>query len=127
MPQLIIFLLFHNIDEKKIEDTENYDQHQHTNVKITTFDPIYSSLKTVIKKQYFEITLTDIKNHIKKLWRNFREFPPKLQDYTYSAKTIDEVDGHYNFEIIDDDLDITPSFLDARTKENKIEIRCILH
>ena len=97
---------------------------QRTNVRITLFDPKYSSLKTNIKKQYFEITLADIKNHINKLWRNFREFPPKVQDYTYSAKTIDE-DGRDTWETIDDDLDIIPSFLDARTKENKIEIKCV--
>ena len=97
---------------------------QRTNLKITIFDPKYSSLKTNIKKQYFEITLADIKNHINKLWRNFREFPPKVQDYTYSAKTIDE-DGRDTWETIDDDIDIIPSFLDAKTKENKIEIKCV--
>ena len=103
---------------------QNNDQRHRTNVRITTFDPKYSSLKTNIKKQYFEITLADIKNHINKLWRNFREFPPKVQDYTYSAKTTDE-DGRDTWETIDDDLDIIPSFLDARTQENKIEIKCV--
>ena len=108
---------------------QNNDQHHRTNVRITTFDPKYSSLKTNIKKQCFEITLIDIKNHIKKLWRNFREFPPKLQDYTYTAKTIEIIDEveRDNWESIDDDLDIIPSFLDARTQENKIEIRCVLN
>ena len=70
--------------------------------------------------------MADIKNHIKKLWRNFREFPPKVEDYTYTAKTIEIIDGEErdDWETIDDDLDIMPSFLDARTKENKIEIKC---
>ena len=81
---------------------------QHTNVRITLFDPKYSSLNTKIKKQYFEITLTDIKNLIKKWRRKFGEFPPKLQDYAYAAKTIDEY-GFEKFEIIDNDLDIIPS------------------
>ena len=112
--------------ELAANSNQNNDQHHRTNVRITTFDPKYSSLKTNIKKQYFEITLADIKNHINKLWRNFREFPPNVQDYTYSAKTIDE-DGRDTWETIDDDLDIIPSFLDARTQENKIEIRCVLN
>ena len=151
-----------------------------TNVSIVLCDPKYSSLKTKIKKQYFEITLTDIKNLIKKWRRKFGEFPPKLQDYTYAAKTIDEygfekfeiidddldiipsnfrefpsklqdytyaaktsidllrknyseyywrldADGHHHeWLIIDDDLEIIPSLLDARTQENMIEIRCFI-
>ena len=112
--------------ELAANSNQNNDQHHRTNVRITTFDPKYSSLKTNIKKQHFEITLADIKNHIKKLWRNFREFPPKVEDYTYTAKTIEIIDGEErdDWETIDDDLDIMPSFLDARTKENKIEIKC---
>ena len=104
----------------------NSNQHgqQRTNVKITIFDRKDSSLNTNIKKPFLQITLTDVKTHIRQKWRNFRESPPKLQDYTYSAKTIDE-DGRDIFDIIENDFDIIPSFFDVKTRDNKIEIRCV--
>ena len=79
-----------------------------------------------ISKPSSQITLADIKNLILQRWQNFgKRTSPRVEDYTYSAKTIE--DGEIEMQGIDEDSDdnyIVPSFHNG--KENKIEIICAL-
>ena len=111
----------------KKEKAENQNEVK-VNVKISMYDREDTSLNSKIKKPLSQITLTDIKSIIGQRWRLFKKFQPNLQNYTYSAKTIDE-DGRDDWLEIQNDFDIIPSF-DKRAKgqlltEKHIEIRCV--
>ena len=111
----------------KIQQTNKKSVHEKTAIKITIFDKEPKmSLTAKISKPSSQITLADIKNLILQRWQNFgKRTSPMVEDYTYSAKTIE--DGEIEMQVIDEDSDdnnIVPSFHNG--KENKIEIICAL-
>ena len=111
----------------KIQQTNKKTVHEKTAIKITICDKEPKmSLTAKISKPSSQITLADIKNLILQRWQNFgKRTSPRVEDYTYSAKTIE--DGEIEMQVIDedsDDNDIVPSFHNG--KEIKIEIICAL-
>ena len=82
-----------------------------------------TSYTAKISKIFSQITLVDIKNLILQRFQNFgRRTSPRVDDSTYLAKTIKDVD--IEWQEIDIDSDIVPSFHNG--KENKIEIICVV-
>ena len=111
----------------KIQQTNKKSVQEKTAIKITICDKEPKmSLTAKISKPSSQITLADIKNLILQRWQNFgKRTSPRVEDYTYSAKTIE--DGEIEMQVIDedsDDNDIVPSFHNG--KEIKIEIICAL-
>ena len=95
-----------------------------TVIKFTLCDnePI-TSYTAKISKPSSQITLVNIKNLISQRFQNYgRRTSPRVDDFTYLALNIK--DGGIEWQVIDKDSDIVPSFHNG--KENKIEIICAL-
>ena len=95
-----------------------------TVIKFTLCDkePI-TSCTCKISKPSSQITLVDIKNLISQKFQLYgRRTSPRVDDFTYLA--LNNKDGGIEWQVIDKDSDIVPSFHDG--KENKIEIMCAL-